>query len=255
TVVFGGGTFHREASQILPNLYLSDAISARWGDTLERLGVTHIVCALEEPVTYPRTKHDIKILYIPVSDEVTTDLFSYFESATEFITDAIGKTEIGFVNLEDMQALRDVANVLESDRAPMSAGGSEDPQRAFPTPDTEESKEMVPKKKSVVLVHCLAGMSRSATIVCAYLLATTSMNTEETIAFVRSKRPIIQPNHGFQRQLKRWEAKHFVATRKRRVSGKQIALDIQNRIKRYEATRSPTGGNRSDDDLDLASPR
>ncbi|KAG8761197.1 hypothetical protein FRC14_006246 [Serendipita sp. 396] len=241
TVVFGGAPFRREASQILPNLYLSDAMTARWGDTLDRLGVTHIVCALEEPVTYPRTKQDIKILYIPVSDEVTSDLLSYFESTTEFITDALGKPEVGSIDLGETQALKEVAQVLESDQAPAA---EDTPRRPFPTPDKEEFKELG-APKNVVLVHCLAGMSRSATLVCAYLLATTSMNTEETIEFVRSKRRIIQPNYGFQKQLKRWEAKHFVATRKRRVSSKQIAMDLQSRVERY---RAAAAGNKQDDD-------
>jgi atypical dual specificity phosphatase len=228
-VTFGGRRFERQASQILPNLYLSDAMTARWGDTLDRLGVTHIVCVLEEPVTYPRTRQDVKILYIPVSDDVTSDLLSYFESATEFISDALGTTNLPAVNKEELNAVKDVTNVLEGNTHP------------FPSPDADAGST----PKNVVLVHCLAGMSRSATIVCAYLLATTSMNTQETISFVRSKRSIIQPNYGFEKQLKAWEAKHFVATRKRRVSSKQIATDLQSRMQRY---KEAAAGNKREED-------
>jgi len=218
-ITFGGGRFERQASQIIPNLYLSDAMTARWGDTLDKLGVTHIVCVLEEPLTYPRTRQDISILHIPVSDDITSDLLSYFQSATEFISDALGTTNVPAVNKEEIAAVKDVTNVLEGNSRP------------FPSPDSEVGPN---PRKNVVLVHCLAGMSRSATIVCAYLLATTSMNAQETISFVRSKRSIIRPNYGFEKQLKLWEAKHFVATRKRRVSNKQIAADLQSRIQRYK---------------------
>ncbi|EIN09578.1 phosphotyrosine protein, partial [Punctularia strigosozonata HHB-11173 SS5] len=52
-----------------------------------------------------------------------------------------------------------------------------------------------------VLVHCLMGMSRSATVVCAYLIATTEMVADEAVAFVKERRSIVQPNPGFMRQL------------------------------------------------------
>ena len=45
------------------------------------------------------------------------------------------------------------------------------------------------------------GVSRSTTVVCAYLIATTSMNAQEAIAFVAKRRTIASPNVGFRRQL------------------------------------------------------
>ena len=50
-------------------------------------------------------------------------------------------------------------------------------------------------------VHCAMGISRSATVVSAYLVATTSMQPHEAIEFVQSKREIVCPNLGFRRQL------------------------------------------------------
>jgi len=237
TIAFGGKRFERQASQILPNLYLSDALTARWGDTLNRLGVTHIVCVMEAPVTYPRTHQDIKILYIPVSDSVRSDLLSYFESATEFIKDAMGIPDALDINKEEIAAAKGVADSLEGNTHP------------FPPPDADQDREH-PGQRNVVLVHCLAGMSRSATVVVAYLLATTSMNTQEAISFVRSRRPIIQPNYGFEKQLKVWEAMHFVATRKRRVSSKQIADGLQGLIQRY---KEAAAGKKDEVEADLVS--
>ncbi|KAF9579834.1 dual specificity phosphatase 12 [Lunasporangiospora selenospora] len=52
-----------------------------------------------------------------------------------------------------------------------------------------------------VLVHCMAGASRSVTIVCAYLMKTKQISTEEAIALVRELRPIADPNNGFRAQL------------------------------------------------------
>jgi atypical dual specificity phosphatase len=45
------------------------------------------------------------------------------------------------------------------------------------------------------------GISRSATVVCAYLIATTQMTPNEALAAVKAKRGIVSPNMGFLRQL------------------------------------------------------
>lgn len=51
------------------------------------------------------------------------------------------------------------------------------------------------------------GISRSATVVCAYLIAERGMTGPNAIEFVRSKRPIVCPNVGFRRQLDEYAIK------------------------------------------------
>lgn len=58
-----------------------------------------------------------------------------------------------------------------------------------------------------VIVHCAAGMSRSATLVIAYLMIENRWSYEETYNYVKNKRPIIDPNIGFVKQLKGLEYK------------------------------------------------
>lgn len=57
-------------------------------------------------------------------------------------------------------------------------------------------------EKGSVLVHCAAGMSRSATIVIAYLMKKNRWNVDEAFDFVKKRRKIISPNAGFMRQLR-----------------------------------------------------
>lgn len=45
------------------------------------------------------------------------------------------------------------------------------------------------------------GISRSATVVAAYLVATRKMAGADAIAYVQRKRPIVCPNLGFRQQL------------------------------------------------------
>ena len=42
-----------------------------------------------------------------------------------------------------------------------------------------------------ILVHCYAGMQRSAASVAMYLIATNNMNSDEAITFLKDKRPIV----------------------------------------------------------------
>jgi Dual specificity phosphatase, catalytic domain len=50
------------------------------------------------------------------------------------------------------------------------------------------------------------GISRSTTIVIAYLVATTRMTPREALAAVQSKRAIVRPNRGFMSQLEEYHS-------------------------------------------------
>jgi hypothetical protein len=72
----------------------------------------------------------------------------------------------------------------------------------------EESNRFIDSARAAhgqVLVHCRAGRSRSATLVCAYLIAKGGLQTEEALQLVRSARPIAQPNPSFLEQLQALE--------------------------------------------------
>jgi predicted protein tyrosine phosphatase len=52
-----------------------------------------------------------------------------------------------------------------------------------------------------VLVHCVQGISRSASVVCGYLMWRYGWSVKESVGFVKRKRPIAEPNRGFMVQL------------------------------------------------------
>ena len=58
-----------------------------------------------------------------------------------------------------------------------------------------------------VLVHCNAGVSRSAAITIAYLMKTRNLSYDAAWDTVKEKRPAINPNLGFILQLKNYEIK------------------------------------------------
>ena len=57
-----------------------------------------------------------------------------------------------------------------------------------------------------VLIHCICGVSRSATLVAAYLIKEYGMSADDAIKYIQSKRNVVNPNSGFKSQLQRYHA-------------------------------------------------
>jgi len=69
-------------------------------------------------------------------------------------------------------------------------------------------KALAESNANRVLVHCMQGISRSATVVCAYLVATTDLTAPKSIEYVQSIRGIVCPNIGFRRQLDEYSTRY-----------------------------------------------
>lgn len=59
-----------------------------------------------------------------------------------------------------------------------------------------------------ILIHCSYGVSRSASIVIAYLISKRGKNYEEAYNYVKERRSIIEPNEGFKEQLVKYSDKN-----------------------------------------------
>ena len=55
------------------------------------------------------------------------------------------------------------------------------------------------------LVHCQAGVSRSATVVISYLMYAKKAPLRSAFAHLRKIRPVVCPNPGFVKQLQEYE--------------------------------------------------
>lgn len=65
-----------------------------------------------------------------------------------------------------------------------------------------------------VLIHCLAGMSRSVTVAVAYIMCVTHLSWKESLKVVRTGRAVANPNMGFQTQLNDFEMYKLVEVSK-----------------------------------------
>ncbi|XP_041353965.1 uncharacterized protein LOC121371839 [Gigantopelta aegis] len=65
--------------------------------------------------------------------------------------------------------------------------------------------DMVREANGCVMVHCLAGISRSPTLAIAYIMKHMNMSSDDAYRYVKEKRPTISPNFNFLGQLLEFE--------------------------------------------------
>lgn len=76
-------------------------------------------------------------------------------------------------------------------------------------PESTAFIEQAIKENHNILVHCLAGVSRSPTILTAYLMATRRLRWKEALAIIKQTRPFVNPNPGFIEQLKLFQEMNY----------------------------------------------
>lgn len=97
-----------------------------------------------------------------------------------------------------------------------------------------------------VLVHCQAGVSRSATIVIAYLMKHTLMTMTDAYKYVRGRRPVVSPNLNFMGQLLEFERDLNSGVTPRILTPKLSGLETQVwkiQAEDYCEKKSPDEGN------------
>lgn len=108
-----------------------------------------------------------------------------------------------------------------------------------------------------VLVHCHAGISRSATVVAAHLMLTLGIGADEAISAIKARRKHADPNPGFRRRLATLERARANDARNRLVQTCRRAIDIRLAALSAPGARRPPPGvaHRVLELLGLARPR
>jgi atypical dual specificity phosphatase len=84
---------------------------------------------------------------------------------------------------------------------------SDDPSSSIENVSDEADTVIDAAKSGKILVHCSAAVSRSPTIVTAYLMKRCDMSLKDALGAVIRARPAVCPNAGFLEQLKEMELK------------------------------------------------
>lgn len=82
-----------------------------------------------------------------------------------------------------------------------------DATNAFISNAYRETQHLPTGQRNKVLCHCLAGVSRSPTVVAAYLIWAAGMRRDDALDLLREKRGVVDPNPGFVQQLAVFEAR------------------------------------------------
>ncbi|XP_055902789.1 dual specificity protein phosphatase Mpk3 [Eupeodes corollae] len=131
----------------------------------------------------------------------------------------------------------DLPNVFEASggiqylQIPITDHYSQDLAMHFPA--AIQFIEEARSKNAAVLVHCLAGVSRSVTVTLAYLMHTRALCLNEAFTLVRDRKPDVSPNFHFMEQLHSFE-------RELRLSPNETLMDATS----TSCDRYPRGGNK-----------
>eukprot|EP00242_Pyramimonas_sp_CCMP2087_P015602 CAMPEP_0198201142 /NCGR_PEP_ID=MMETSP1445-20131203/3927_1 /TAXON_ID=36898 /ORGANISM="Pyramimonas sp., Strain CCMP2087" /LENGTH=339 /DNA_ID=CAMNT_0043871337 /DNA_START=23 /DNA_END=1042 /DNA_ORIENTATION=+ len=96
----------------------------------------------------------------------------------------------------------------------------------------EALREETRSEGGKVLVHCEAGQSRSAAVVCAWIMAKEGLDFDDALSALKEVAPAVEPNAGFCEQLRMFGSMGCTIDRTRpaykHFKAQQLALKRQN---------------------------
>jgi len=158
-------SFLSSAEEIIPNLWLGGVVTAHdRKKVIGELNVSRVLCVGGRALAFGQDQY-----HPPFPDDLTYKVIDVDDTEKTADADALGNCFPEAVSF-----------IEESMTGETNANGSR------------------------ILVHCMAGASRSASVVCAFLIWKYKMSVEDALKLVRSARPIATPNAAFIVQLERW---------------------------------------------------
>uniref|UniRef100_A0A3Q0KMF6 protein-tyrosine-phosphatase n=1 Tax=Schistosoma mansoni TaxID=6183 RepID=A0A3Q0KMF6_SCHMA len=100
--------------------------------------------------------------------------------------------------------------------------------------------EKARKHNGIVLVHCLAGVSRSVAVVIAYLLYNNrGLNVYKALEFVQARRSVAGPNLHFMGQLQAYY--HDLHSRKSNIFSDKLNMKSKDKLTKRNSAENLTG--------------
>jgi len=167
----------RTASEIVPRVYVSDLAFAETASCMASLRITHVLSVLPENVSLPPGFSQSSSSRPPYS---SSSLSQYPSAAYPQAHARHPPTHLR-LPIED-SPFAELAGHLPEATAFIRAALASSPHAR-------------------VLVHCVEGVSRSPSVVAAYLMSEWRCSAGEAVRWVSSKRRGVNPNFGFLDQL------------------------------------------------------
>ncbi|WWC88685.1 uncharacterized protein L201_003598 [Kwoniella dendrophila CBS 6074] len=157
--------------EVVDGLWIGDLVSAMDTEGLQQRGITNILSLLRPALQF---SPEFSVYPLEIDDSSDTDILTHLPSCVTWI-----------------QSILKLREKHEND------------------PQVKHEIEIDPKISKLagkpnigsVLVHCQAGMSRSATVVAAYLMREYDLDPVQAVVALRDKRPVVDPSETFWHQL------------------------------------------------------
>ncbi|GAQ83072.1 Dual specificity phosphatase [Klebsormidium nitens] len=151
---------------VRPGLYIGNAADAADEETLRKVSITHILCLAP---TLSRASSALAALFGPPRSGQSSPAAPPFR-----------RLELSVKDDEDQNLLDHLPECIDFIEEGRAKGG--------------------------VLVHCVAGISRSGSVVTAYLMYKEGLSAKDALASLRQASPSACPNDGFLEQLSIFES-------------------------------------------------
>ena len=161
-------------------LYLGSGVQAKNWKCVRDLRVTHIInCSFEHECVF---SDQVEYMHIKIEDSYQENILKVLQEACDFIENAYVK-------------YNEQVNLAENDNISVKSGESR----------KSSSRLLHSVQRPVFLVHCNLGISRSSSVIIAYLISKFNLCLHAAFKYVKDKRVQIAPNYSFLRQLKQFE--------------------------------------------------
>ncbi|XP_030766139.1 dual specificity protein phosphatase 22-like isoform X2 [Sitophilus oryzae] len=131
--------------------------------------------------------------------------------------DSKDSSQLAKYNITHILAIHDTARRIHSDKHYLCVMASDTPDQNL-TQYFSLCNDFIHAARlrdGNVLIHCLAGMSRSVTVAVAYIMSVTTLNWKDGLKVVKAGRNVANPNLGFQQQLEQFECLALAEERRR----------------------------------------
>ena len=197
-------------TQITSGIFIS-GVNELQAMPLAKLGIGHVICCLDPNLVIGMYRQiiarypNLVVLFLPMNDDLTQDLFTTQDRIqminSRELMPQLARPGVRTANGCDVGSSRASSGL--SSRASSGVSSAEMMYRGKPYAKVgNHFINCALAKGSKVLVHCMAGISRSVSVVTYHLMITYGLSYDRAIKLIRSRRPIANPNSNFINQLR-----------------------------------------------------
>lgn len=171
-------------------IFIGTGVQAKNWKIIRDLNITHIInCSIEHECIFSDA---IKYMHCKLEDSLDEDIYRELDKAYKFIENALRSSKVEYESDENN---RSTTNSEDNDDDENNSSSNGSINQSY--------------KPVRILIHCNLGISRSSSILIAYLIRKYKLCLYSAFNYVKDKRIQIAPNYSFLKQLKYYENKYL----------------------------------------------